>query len=589
MISTVLGALRWCVSLAAKFGRVVFWRTSLIVLVTLVSQISTVLASFLPLKVVILLGSNGMPRYIPDVLAAQGRESLIVLLSAATVGFFLLHLLAEQLIAVITTQATRRLLAKSHKMVLFENQDEIAANAYQRFSLALAGVVFTVLALTGLFLLYSDMAWALTGYVMLAAIVLCVLGARSTSSRECLESQLPRTMKLTSGIGFFAAFAYLVVDFILLEPPGVLIAIVSLLWGRQVFDRLATVVQNIAALYKHRVKIDALFFHGKVLLPLTRENRTIWPLLDPEIRGKWIATVLEELIPEWKGCKHIHIEWYPSGTPNVAAFMVTEKLSSAHFLVKLFGVNRKSVALHESTLLSDAPKGLPAPVFWGGTQVERFVCSVYRVPDGAPVVQGKDSRHLARQLRTRLLAVEPPEAMVHRYLRSRPLLWQRIQPSFLKRLYVAVVSAEQKQQVSRLLELLPELQYHLKSLPLAIVNPALGSGRVWSEAQTGESIAFNWGRWTLEPVGAKWPVGTEVRKSGGELERLEKQLKAAAEMRPALIEVRVEQAKLAALASALEERCQRQQISDGLELVGRILDCLEALTEVQPAVNRLPA
>lgn len=586
MISTVLGALRWWVSLAVKFGRVVFWRTSLIVGITLVSQLSALLAFVLPLKVVILLGSDRIPRYIPDVLAAQGRESLIVLLSVATVSFFLLHLLAERLIATITTQATGKLLAESHKLVLFENQDEIAANAYQRFSRAVAGMVFSVLAMAGLSLLYPDLAWVLAGYSALAAVTLYALAALSESFRERLENRLQKTMVVTAGIGFFSAFAYLVADFILLEPPGVLTAIISLLLGRQFLNRLEGTVRDIATLHQHRVRIDALFFHEKVLLPQTREDKTIWPLLEPDGRQGWITAVLEQLVPDWKGYERL--EWHPSGTVNVAAFMVTSKSHSVRFLVKLFEANRKSLALHESTLLSEPPKGLPAPMFLGSTYVERFICLVYSVP-GTTVPRGQEARLLLRELRVRLLAVEPPVDITQRYLRSRPLLWHRLRPSFLRRMNLAVTSAEQKRLLSRFLELLPELQMHLKSLPLAIVNPKLVPVNVWREAQAGEAMLFEWGRWTLEPVGAKWPIGTGTHGAGDELDRLVQQLRAVSEIRPALAEVRAERVELAALASALEERCLQQRFDDGLELVGRILERLDALAEAQPGASRVPA
>lgn len=57
---TVLRSLRWLLSLGKKIGRVAFGHTLLIVCLTLVSQVAALLAAFLPLKVVILLGSEGI-------------------------------------------------------------------------------------------------------------------------------------------------------------------------------------------------------------------------------------------------------------------------------------------------------------------------------------------------------------------------------------------------------------------------------------------------------------------------------------------------------------------------------------------------
>jgi len=580
MIAGILGSLRWSLSLAAKFSRVALWSTSLIVLLTLVSQISMLLASFLPLKVVILLGSERIPRYFPEALASMDQNVLIATLSVATVGFFVLYLLAERLITLVTDQATRLLLAKSHKMVLFENQDETAASAYQRFSRTLAGGVFVVLALIGLFVFYPEMGGVVLGYVVMAAFVLWALGTRSEGFRERLETRLSQTMTLTGGIGFFIAFAYLVADFILLVPPGLIVAIVSLLLSRQLLGRLATIAQDISSLHAQRVKIDALFFHGKVLLPQpVREDKTIWPLLEPGSRGDWVSGMLEELVNDWQGLERI--EWHPSGVHDVAALRVVGKSATEdQYLVKLFEANRKSLGLHESTLLSEPPRELPGPGFLGSTKVGRFLCVAYALPAGGPAVgMTRELRPMMQEIRVHLLSVEPQTGLVQRYQRSRAVLWQRIEPTLLKRLSVAASSEEQLRYVDLILEKLPALQLHLKDLPVAIVNPEMRPVDVWVEARTGNPILLNWGRWGLEPVGSGWTVDAVLSQGKGGEERLCDALARAAETRPSLSGIRPEAAELAALVSALEKHCLMQQFVEALELLPRIFQCLASLDD----------
>src|SRR5699024_6821580 len=161
----VLSSLKWLKSLSAKVFRVVPGGTSFIVFMTLISQITAMLASFIPLKVVIMLGSDGIPRYFPASFAQLDRDVLIAELSVGMLGFFVLHLLAEKSIAWVTGISTSRLLEKSQKLVLFENQDELAANAYHRYSRALASGVFILLALTGLGWFYLSMSLAIVGYL----------------------------------------------------------------------------------------------------------------------------------------------------------------------------------------------------------------------------------------------------------------------------------------------------------------------------------------------------------------------------------------------------------------------------------------
>lgn len=589
MITDVLGALRWCVSLTGKFGSVVFWRTSLIVLLTLVSQVATLLASFLPLKVVILLGSDQMPRYLPEALSVYGRDMLIAGLSMATVAFFVVHLLSERLIAAITVQGSKRLLAQSHKIVLFEKQEEIASNAYLRFSQAVAAGVFSMLAMLGLFLMYQGMAWVLVGYLAVAAVLLWASGRVNSAIREYVESYLQKTMTLVAGIGFFVAFGFLVVDFLLLAPPWVLVAIVSLLLSRQLLGRVAAIATNVNALHSQRVKIDALFFHGKVLLSSQpKQDKTIWPLLEPGRRRGWVDDVFSKFVDNWRGAESI--EWHSSSANNVAVLKVVGSSISDVFLIKLFDANRKRFALHEATLFNDPPKMIPGPCLVGTTEVGTYVCLVYRIPGGQLVsLNQRKARRALERLREQLITLNPPEALARRYSRSRPLLWQRLDSVLLERLSVAVVSGTQKQQLRRLLEQLPKVQLHLSSLPLTIVNPDLRPVSIWEAAESNETLVVNWSRWAIEPVGAKWPVGAGVNKKKDQVAHLTEVLEEASKVRPSLGMVPIEAVELSALCSALEDYCLKLQLVEGIELVGRILERLDALSSLKSAEEELPA
>ena len=570
IITEVLRSLRWSVSLGAKFARVVPWQTSLIVLVTLVSQISALLAAFLPLKVVILLGSESIPRYIPQALAILGRDTLIVTLSVATAGFFVSHLLAERLITLITGLASQRLLEKSHKMVLFENQEEAAARAYQRFSRALAGGVFVVFALLGLALAYPSIFFIVVAYAGSATFIFLTLGTYSPSFSERLERQLPATMSVTGGIGFFVAFAYLIIDFIGPSPPGIIVAIISLLLSRQIFNRLAGIVQDLSALHTQRARYEALFFHGKILLRQERnEARTIWPLLARETRDDWVSAVMAEQVREWQG--PALTAWHSSGVPNVAALEVCDAAGQKRYLVKIFESNRRSLALHEVMLLNAPPKGLSAPLVLASTEVRRFPCLIYQLPSGSPVPKPYDLRRLTQSLKAHLLEIEPPTALVKLYRRSHPMLWRRIEAAMLLRLRVAADTSDQEALVTHILQRLPALRRQLAAIPVGILNPEINPDGIWVDAQNTQPLILSWTRWSLDPVGAGWGEQEE------QLEKLVATLEQARPRRTSLSQVRPEQVKLSALTYALQAKLLRQQFLEALDLVARVLELLDLL------------
>ncbi|WP_156035115.1 hypothetical protein [Microbulbifer sp. HZ11] len=562
--------------MAAKLARVEPWRTSLIILLTIISQVSMLLASFLPLKVVILLGTETLPVYLPAEWKEIGREILIIALSAAAVGFFLVHLLSQNFIGVITQKASKELLLKNKKIILFENQDEIAASTYQRFSRALSDGVFSVCAFLGLALLYLDIAAILLGYLFLSMVMIFSICRFSQSFHDAVGEDLDKNAKILAAFGFFSAFTFLVSDFILFHPPSVIIAIVSLLLARQLLNRFASLVRDVASLYQQRVRINALFFHGEVLMKgPASADKGIWPLLLPEIRSKWCIEVLSRVAPSYDGATSF--EWHHSSNRTAGVIKVVSRSGEHDYLLKLFNEDRKAIAIHESTLLSNAPKGLPVPCFLGTVNVSEFLSLVYRIPKDVNSPKARDVQPRLRDLRDSLLTLEPPETLVHRYRRSKPLLWQRLEPDLFRRLLVAVGSTRQHDGVLRLIDHLPTLKKHLRSLPLTVTNPDFTGANILVGGREDFPLSLNWGRWSLEPLGFGWPVKTGDWRKRDQLHELAPAIEMGASVRASLIDVRVEAAELSALLAALEERCLRHQFVDGLELVGRVIERVDLL------------
>lgn len=566
MLSDVAAGLRWNASLGAKFLRVVPYVTSAIVLLTLGSQIAMLLASFLPLKVIIMLGSEGTPRYFPEFLAALEREVLIGILSAGTVGCFLIHLAAERMIERATGFASSRLLANSQKMVLFENQHGLAASSYQRYSRALAGGVFISLALLGLGWFYPMMALVMLGYFLFVLLLLWQGARYRVGFRNRLDNELGPLMGVLGTVGFFVAFGFLVFDFIFFTPPGMIVALVSFLLIRQAMQRAAGMIGDLASLYRQKFKLNALFFHGQVFKPLQIESKkSVWPLVVPEARASWVSEVLAALVGDES--EKFECYWHQLGSANVAGLRVVGV--EQQLLFRLYPRHRSSWALHEAGLMIDQPGALPAPSWVGNTHVEKFPCLVYRLESGRSP-SGRQVKRLTMRIHSSLLSVGIQQDKLSRYKRSKAMLWQRLEVSVLERLRVACDTPEQQRALLCLMSKLPLLQKGLAALPVAVHNPETTQYSIWI-LDDGRPILLDWGRWTLEPVGAGWPETEQTLSMLGEA------LTEGAAKRAELAEVRVEQAELAALAFALERECNRQRYNQALELIPRILKRLAVL------------
>ncbi|WP_019594006.1 hypothetical protein [Thioalkalivibrio sp. ALM2T] len=578
MIRQLWSGLHWNARLGAKFFWAVPGATSGVVFATLVSQLSMLLAFFLPLKVIILLGSDGIPRYFPPAFEQIDRDALIVWLSAATVAFYGLYLLAERVIAFGAERGARTLLARGRKMVLFENQDEVAARAYTRHAEVMAGAVFLLLAIGVLFWLYPGVAWLISGYVVLFAVALLAGQAMRPRLRTWLEENLTAWLGVAGGVGFMLAFAYLVIDFLYGNPPGLIPAIIALLLSRQGFNRLTSMVSGLVKQREQRPKLDALFFHASAFIPeRDSKKETIWHLLEPEQRAQWAPEVLAEAcgegIPE-----QVKTHWWQTDVPNVAVLRcdVPERPG---LIIKLYERNRASLAVHEATLLAEPPDGLPAPRWLGGSDIRGFTCHVLELPEGVPDHQGDMSRSV-QDLRGRLLEVSPSKALVTRYTRSRSLLWQRLDEMMLARARIAAIDPATDKALAVLQERLEDWRMKLAQMPLAFTSRDILPMNVVLTDQD-EPRLLQWGRWALEPAGAGWPIGSKQLK---ELENAGERWQGS---RKGERNATFEQLKLAALSAEFERYCIRERYKQALKLVPRITGTLDQLEmHTQPSASQ---
>lgn len=576
MISNIFGSLRWNLSLGAKFFRVVPFHTVEIVLLTLGSQVAAILASLLPLKVVILLGSDRIPQYFPDSLSNIDKNVLIGALSAATLGFFILHLFFEKVISAATKLAVGHLLGKSQKMVLFDNQGEIAAKAYERYSRALAGGVFVFLSLLGLFFFYPSMVLIIVFYGLLSFLFVMMLGSCLDSFEKKINKDLASVLKLVGGFGFFVAFGYLIVDFMFLNPPEFLVAIISLIASRQITQRAVGTVGDVVALRKQQLKLDALFFHGKALLPeKPRPDGSIWALLDEKRRSEWIRSLLYEGLG--KETEELDVSWCQTGVTNVAALKVMA--NDEMYFIKIFEENRKVLALHEAALVAESLDRLPSLPCVYVSHLLNYPCHLYRLPKGEHP-NPNEMKGFAIPLKTKMLAVEPPRELVERFKRSKPMVWQRLENLPWDRLDIIVEDSDIRHSLSFVYSQLSKLNRELESLPVVVVSPIPnGVAEEFWVADNEEVLLTNWGRWSIEPVGAGWFDKPQM------LSQLSSALADASQARSVLVDVLPARAELAALAFALEHECGRQRYVQALEVLPMIQERLQLCGSHQVAIE----
>jgi len=568
----VIAGLRWAISIGSKFVKTAPIFTFAIVVAMLASQISLLLAMLLPLKVIILLGSENIPSYFPQSWRSLDRSTLTVVLASGAVIFYMFYLLAERVIDYFAVRGASLLLDKSKKINLFANQEDVAKKAYSRYSHSLAGLVFVFTALAAMSFIYIDLVLVTIAYVLFALGAIYLVFTCRPRSRDDIENNLSLLMTSLGAIGFLLAFVYMVSDFLWERPPSVIAAVISLLLVRQVMNRAARVVIDFTSLYKDRQKIDALFFHGKKLHgPNRRKDSEFWALLDRSYLEKWIPATLVELTGDQ--LNYHDSTWHPSDIPNVVFLEVDlyaeKKECTTTFIFKLFNSNRKNEALHEADLFMGHQSGdLPSPDFIGAGFVSGYHCHVFEGFRGDSMTQPA-LPSLVRSMAESLIAYVPSEALVKRYSRSKPLLGHRLSRKMIDRLRLVSRDDTHVKNLLDFEDIFDRLCERIDSLPAQIVNPDIQADTLVCSADHCIGL-LHWGRWSIEPLGAGWPSPGRLA-SDQDLDSLQ-----------ALVDTLhnngevSRNAKLAALLSSFERFYNRQQYLKALNVLPRILAYFES-------------
>lgn len=564
-------AIRWFYSVSSKIARIVPGLTLTIVFSTIIAQISLLAASFLPLKAIILIGSPQIPSYFPDYWKSFERETLFLSLSIAAAIAYALYLLAEKTIKHLTSIGTDKLVSNSSKLILFEGQDEVASRAYLRFTRCIAGGFFIACTLIILSTAYFELALILTAFWLALIGTYFLFHYTSEKYRNALYSVFCEAPNVLASIGFLTIFSYLIYDLLDENPPSLFLAIIGLLLARQIMQRAALIVQDIAFLRAQHMQITALFFKTHKLSNDDKHTKAkILTTLKKDQLQEWIPTVINNLT----GTEHeeFEITWHQSGVHDVFAFEVNARFSdsSSQYLVKLFNSNRKTLAVNEATLLSESGTlNLPAPTFVGATFLESWHCHIFEFAG----LEKIDPMHVKEPLALAtigLMTSQPSKHLVQKFSRSRPFIWDRLSEAVLDQFGTALQSTIHVEIYERFCNHKNAILSKLKELPLQISNVEIGKDHLFKSADQKFLISY-WGHWSLEPIGAGWPASSkELAKIPDILELLKSKRHDLHDVCPNLI-------TLSALCFSLDRLLVKQQYLSAAQLLPQIVACCQLL------------
>lgn len=495
----------WTSRILRQFLRVRLGSTVLVIVSTALARITRILAFFLPLKVILLAGSSGVPRYLPFVAPDEKTEWIIGLTLGAFAAYGL-TLLLESATERWSLNAGREILRGANQISLHARQEEEVRSAFTRFSGVVAGGLFIALSA----LLLSWLNLALLGFISVSVFLLYLFTAWALRGEHVPPPQIKARIQknpnaylgLFSTLIFFGAFLVILAPFVLDRGGNILIALLSVLLTQQILGNLSRIAKTATALQAARPRIDPLIFPDVQLKPRgpKRAATTLQVVFAKDRRQLQSVAALAQVVPI-NG--DVAVCWEDSGFRGAKTLHLVERDSAGqpvrHYQQQIFSPSQFDQLENETVLFQHVPrKRLNAPKQYTTFEDAGFRCQICAYGDAIRLSKGKFCAMHDEVLR-RIWSYRPGKTLIQSYRRSRVMLHQRLTNELFGRLNIGIDTPEEAETLDHWMEHLPETRRIIQKQPLVLYNPDLNRNTVIPD---GEGyLVMTWGRWMLEPLG----------------------------------------------------------------------------------------
>lgn len=476
----------------------------------MVARVTRMLAFLLPLKVILLAGSEDVPRYFRFLISPESKDVGIVILSAGAVAAYALTVFLESHSRQLAEQGGVDLLAASGVMSVVPGQREHMQNFYARFTGVAAAMLFAFASIAVLLALNP----ALTTFLLSMLVVLYLLttwalrdvsALNRTRLSDFIMGNFGSYLGILSSVAFLSSFLVILYPFIVGANGSILVAIVSFVLIRQLLSAVSDGAKDMVALAGQRPLIDALVFPEHQFKPAeATDHRTLCEVFGRHERERLVATELASLAQPGQVFR---TEWQDPVYRGTGDFTLTLEGGNAlarHFRTRAFPPRLRYMVENEDLLFSHVDRA----AIWAPPLAKRFLhgdyeCLVWETGEGNSPTWRQWSE-VEDGFLALLWSYEPSPALLKIYASSHSFLHQRLTDALVARMDIGADTDTEAAALERLRTLLPSIRDLLAAMPLRLVNPdARRTTTVVSSS--GQPVVLTWGRWAIEPLGAGNP------------------------------------------------------------------------------------
>ncbi len=502
-----LDLLRWLGALTRRLARIDASAVIGAVGASIVSHVLHVLAFMLPLKVVLLVGSEGVPRYFRFFVSEETRDQWIAILAVLTLVFYVTSLALDRYTQRATLTGSRALRTAAGTVPLAADEDAWANDHYETLVETVAKLMFAVLLLLVGLVIFPDL-YAFLLVAVAAAFIVSWLALRRAEERagrlgRALRERPKDVLARMQGLVFLLGFLFIVATFTVGDGVNLLIAIVSIIMTRQLLTALVQFSRNGMELLGDRAEIDALVYADQPLHQRDEGSATLRRLFNAQARGERLERLAQQH-PETELPRITLSLWRDTGRSRPLMFKLYrdgDALAWPPLREIVYPPKQARELVYEGYLIrhlgADALRLLPRVAEY---EEEGFQGRIVRWA-GARSCEGRTLHRARRELLSHLWGLPLPADLTASYRRARPLLHERLDEDGLALLEAAADEPWADRVAHRLRVELPDLRARVAALPLALHHDRLNATTVVLDPQDAARL-IDWRSWSLQPVGA---------------------------------------------------------------------------------------
>lgn len=482
-----------------------FW-TAFVIGATVVSNVAKLLAFLLPLKVVLLAGSSGVPRYFAFFIDVANKDQWILWLAAGAVLSYVTHLGLDALVKRMALTGGASVARFANTLTVLGNQERAAQRYYKRITGLTAEGIFLFMALSIVSLLTPGVMLSLLVLVLvILAITVLWLLQGSDYQPTWIENNSKLYVSVVTSTLFLVGFLLLVRPYVVGDGPNLLISIISLVMLKRSAKAIANVINESISLTSDAEEINPLMFRGgKVVAKELPARTAIRDLFQKEQRLLQAKTYLPEALQN----QDVDSQWEdPSvrGLHSLKIIVESGDSEPRYFRQHLYSSRNQHLLEREQFLFSQLDREqMLAPRNYGTFPVEGFLCSLVDYETSVkPTLYEWRKKMLG--VYTHYWCIEPPKQLVKDYRQTHRLLHRRIDQDMLSKLKIAVENDDDRAALDWMIEQLPNIQQRIEAMPLYVANQDMRSANVVRADNPVGIKILTWGRWSIEPLGFKVP------------------------------------------------------------------------------------